>query len=42
MNEQLAIKNNRARRIWKVIVIIIVVFVVLMLVIAMLNYAPPQ
>ena len=42
VNEQLAIKNNRARRIWKVVVITIAVFVFLVFVIAMLNYMPPQ
>lgn len=42
VNEQLAIKNNRARRIWKVVVITIAVFVFLMFVIARLNYMPPQ
>lgn len=42
VNEQLAIKNNRARRIWKVVVITIAVFLFLMFVIAMLNYVPPQ
>lgn len=42
VNEQLAIKNNRARRIWKIVVITIAVFVFLVFVIAMLNYMPPQ
>ncbi len=42
VNEQLAIKNNRARRIWKIVVITIAVFVFLMFVIARLNYMPPQ
>ena len=42
VNEQLAIKNKRARRIWKVVVITIAVFVFLVFMIAMLNYMPPQ
>ena len=42
VNEQLAIKNKRARRIWDVVVITIAVFVFLVFVIAMLNYMPPQ
>ena len=42
VNDQLAIKNNRARRIWKIVVITIAVFVFLMFVIARLNYMPPQ
>lgn len=42
VNEQLAIKNKRARRIWEVVVITIAVFVFLVFVIAMLNYMPPQ
>ena len=42
VNEQLAIKNNRATRVWKVVVITIAVFVFLVFVIAMLNYMPPQ
>lgn len=40
LNEQLAIKNNRSRRIWKIVIGIILFFVGVSLFIAFLNYVP--
>jgi putative transcriptional regulator len=40
INEQLAIKNRRSRRIWKVIAVALVVIAVLAIVISVMNYVP--
>ncbi len=40
INEQLAIKNRRSRRIWKVIAVALVVIAVLAIVISVMNYIP--
>lgn len=40
INEQLAIRNHRARRIWKIIGICLCIFVVFVVLILTINYAP--
>lgn len=40
INEQLAIRNHRARRIWKIIGICLCVFVVAVVLILTINYVP--
>ena len=40
INEQLAIKNNRARRIWRIVLVSLLVIVVLWLILLFFNYLP--
>lgn len=40
VNEQLAIRNHRSRRIWRIIVICLCVFVVAIVLLLAINYAP--
>ncbi len=40
INEQLAIKNRRSQKIWKIVVGVLAIMAVLVIIIAVMNYVP--